>query len=66
MNDKPISLAKARKAKARVAARRQADANAIKFGQSKPLRNQQRQELNKTARALEAHKRVSPTDSEQS
>ncbi|MEM6390801.1 MAG: DUF4169 family protein [Pseudomonadota bacterium] len=55
MADRPISLSKARKAKARAAAKRQADANAVRFGRSKPARRAEEAETDRATRKLDGH-----------
>lgn len=57
MSDKPVNLAKFRKAKTREQAKRQADANAVKFGRPKALRDQQRRDTDKASRTLDGHRR---------
>lgn len=44
MAERPISLSKFRKAKARAERRAQADANAVKFGRSKAQKRAERQD----------------------
>ncbi|MGB0660264.1 MAG: DUF4169 family protein [Mangrovicoccus sp.] len=57
MADKPISLSKFRKARARSDARAKADANAVKFGRTKAEKAQEKAETETAKRQLEAHKR---------
>ena len=54
---KIVNLSKARKSRARDAARKQADANAIKFGRTKAEKSKDRAEADKTTRDLDGHKR---------
>ena len=54
---KVVSLSKARKSRARDAARREADANAVKFGRTKAEKTKDRAEAEKSARDLDGHKR---------
>ena len=56
----PVNLNKFRKAKARVAKRIQADANAVKFGRTKAQKNQQAQTTNTVVRLLDGHKLDAP------
>lgn len=62
MSDKPISLSKFRKGKARDSARKQADANAIKFGRSKADRLAHSQKTASTIRHMDAHRRENRND----
>lgn len=55
-----VNLNHARKAAARAAARRQADANAAKFGRSKAERNRETAEARQQAERLESHRRERP------
>ena len=55
--DPPINLNKARKARAKSEKRRQADANAVKFGRPKAERDKDAAEAAKTVRHLDGHKR---------
>lgn len=60
MSDTPISLSKFRKAKARRAAKQQADANAVKFGRPKPARAAEEQALSTQITHLDQHRREIP------
>ncbi|MEL7116107.1 MAG: DUF4169 family protein [Pseudomonadota bacterium] len=57
MAEKPISLSKHRKAKARAAKRAQADANAVKFGRTKAEDAHSRAEEDLAAKRLDQHRR---------
>lgn len=57
MNDKPVNLNKARKARARVKKRAQADENAAKFGRTKAQKAQDTAEVVAFGTKLDAHKR---------
>jgi phage protein D len=52
-----VSLNKAKKQAARKAARAGADANAVKFGQTKAERTLEKARAEKAARELDAHRR---------
>lgn len=54
---KVVNLNKARKARARDAARKHADANAVKFGRTKAEKAQDRADADKASRDLDGHKR---------
>lgn len=60
MTAKPISLSKARKDRARAAARRQADANSVKFGRSKAERAADEAQADQAARRLDSHRKDDP------
>ena len=53
----PANLNRVRKARARVAARKLADANAVKFGRSKAERSAAAEERARTDRTLDGAKR---------
>ncbi|MGZ9810544.1 DUF4169 family protein [Pseudoroseicyclus sp. H15] len=53
----PVSLSKARKAKAKADKRRQADENAVKFGRTKAERLADEARSAKEAARLDGHKR---------
>lgn len=53
----PINLNKARKARLRAEAKKQADANAAKFGRTKADKAKDRAEAEKSTRDLDGHKR---------
>ena len=53
----PVNLNKARKAKARDTARKQADANAVKFGRTKAEKEAARTQAFTYKRDLDGHKR---------
>ncbi|REC58516.1 DUF4169 family protein [Rhodosalinus sediminis] len=57
MADQPVNLNRARKARARIQAKRAADANAVRFGRSKAETAQARAEADRIARAIEGLKR---------
>ncbi len=57
MADTPINLNRARKARARDAARKAADANAAKFGRPKADRARDAAETARDTARLEAHRR---------
>lgn len=57
MADNPISLGKARKAKARAEARAQADENAVTFGRTKAQKARDKEEAARRARLLDGKKR---------
>ena len=52
----PINLNKARKAKARRDARKQADENAVKFGRTKAEKARDRSDADRATRELDQHK----------
>ncbi len=54
---KVVNLNKARKARARDAARKTADANAVKFGRTKAEKTRDRAKAEQDARDLDGHKR---------
>lgn len=54
---KIVSLNKARKSRARDAARKKADANAVKFGRTKAQKTMDEAASDKTNRDLDGHKR---------
>ncbi|MEM7720365.1 MAG: DUF4169 family protein [Pseudomonadota bacterium] len=54
---KIVNLGRVRKARARDAARTQADANALKFGRSKSEKAQDRDAQARSKRGLDDHKR---------
>ncbi len=54
---KIVNLNKARKSRARDAARKQADANAVKFGRTKAEKTRDRAEAEKASRDLDGQKR---------
>ncbi len=54
---KIVSLSKARKARTRDAARKEADTNAVKFGRTKAEKTQDRAEAEKAARDLDGKQR---------
>lgn len=56
MSDTPVNLNRFRKEKAREAARRQADANAVKFGRTKAERLGEALRNDKARAALDRHK----------
>ena len=56
MNDSPINLNRARKARARDAARKEADANAVKFGRTKAERLLAAARSEQARRVLDAHR----------
>lgn len=60
MSDGPINLNKARKARARVAKRAQADANAVAFGRTKAEKAADRGEASRMARDLDGKALASP------
>ncbi len=62
MADRPINLRRARKARARDAARAEADANAARHGQAKPVRRLAEARAEREARAHEAHRRERPAE----
>ncbi|WP_112309639.1 DUF4169 family protein [Pseudogemmobacter bohemicus] len=53
----PVNLNRFRKDRARAEKRAQADANAVKFGRSKAGRDSDKARTEKSARALEQHRR---------
>ncbi|MEM1361106.1 MAG: DUF4169 family protein [Pseudomonadota bacterium] len=57
MAEKPISLSKHRKARARAEKRAQADANAVKHGRSKAEKQRDRQHRLAEDRHLDGHRR---------
>lgn len=57
MTGKVVNLNRARKSRARDAARKTADANALKFGRSKGEKARDRAEAEKSDRNLDGHKR---------
>ncbi len=54
---KIVNLNKARKSRARDTARKQADANAVKFGRTKAEKAKDQAEAEKESRDLDGHKR---------
>ena len=54
---KPVNLNKARKSRARLEAKKQADANAVKFGRSKAAKARDQATTDKIHRALDGAKR---------
>jgi hypothetical protein len=54
---KVVSLSKARKSRARQAARKEADANAVKFGRNKAEKARDRAEAKQSASDLDGHRR---------
>ncbi|MBT8456270.1 MAG: DUF4169 family protein [Rhodobacteraceae bacterium] len=54
---KPVNLNKHRKAKARAEKRAEADANAVRYGQSKADKARDATQAEKAARHLDQHKR---------
>lgn len=54
---KPINLNQARKAKARAAQQRKAEANAVKFGRSKAQKSAEAAEAARVQRLFDAHKK---------
>lgn len=64
MKGKPISLAKARKARARTDKRAKADANAIKFARSPADRRREDAEAERREGHLDGHRRGGDTDGE--
>ena len=57
MNDKPVNLNKARKARDRVKKRAQADENAAKFGRTKAEKARDASEVIALSAKLDGHKR---------
>lgn len=57
MNDKPISLSKVRKARARSEAKRKADANSVKFGRTKAERSGEKARRGLAEKQLDAHRK---------
>ena len=57
MSGKVVSLSQARKAKVRADKKRQADANAVKFGRTKAEREAEEGEVARNTRDLDGHKR---------
>lgn len=57
MADRPVNLNRARKARARDEAKRQADANAVKFGRKKAERARDAAETAKADRDLDGHRK---------
>ena len=62
MTEKPISLNQRRKARDRADAKRQADANAVKFGRSKAERGRDEAENTRAVDFLEAHRKAPDPD----
>ncbi|OSP55565.1 DUF4169 family protein [Pseudoruegeria sp. SK021] len=60
MAEGPINLNRARKARARAAAKVQADSNAVKFGRSKVERNIDADKAARDAQHLDGHHRDRP------
>jgi len=60
----PTNLNRVRKARARAAAKRTADANAVKFGRTKAERGRDRAEAARAAREHDAHRRDTGRDGE--
>ena len=57
MSGKPVNLNRARKERMRAEARRQADANAVKFGRTKAEKRLDEARTDEAARKLDQHKR---------
>ena len=57
MTDRPVNLNRARKNKAKAEAKRQADANAVKFGRTKAERDADKLEAARKAKLLDGAKR---------
>ena len=60
MADKPISLSKARKARARAVAKRDADANAAKHGRTRAEREAATRNSAREQARLDGHEREDP------
>ena len=60
MKSSPVNLNKARKEKARDRAKKEADANAAKFGRSKEQRELQAKRAEKLRAAVESHRVEKP------
>ena len=60
MSDRPINLNRARKARARAAAKAQADENAVRFGLTKGERQAGKASAATLRARLEAHRRETP------
>ncbi|MEO8529929.1 MAG: DUF4169 family protein [Deltaproteobacteria bacterium] len=56
----PVNLNQIRKAKARDDAKKQADANAVKFGRTKAEKSAEQLEIGRKARLLDGAKRENP------
>jgi hypothetical protein len=63
--DTPINLNRARKARARDAARKTADANAVRFGRSKSERAAATTEADAFVRRLDGHRRDTSAEGEE-
>lgn len=57
MSGRLISLSKQRKARARAASRRKADANSVKFGRSKAVQKAEADDQQRLTRHLDAHRK---------
>ena len=57
MSGKPVNLNRARKERMRAEAKRQADANAVKFGRTKAEKRLDEARTDEAARKLDQHKR---------
>ena len=62
MTGKPVNLRRARKQKAREEARAEADANAARHGEAKPVRSLREVRDELEARRLEGHRRENVRD----
>lgn len=62
MAERPISLSKHRKARARAEKRATGDANAAKFGRSKAEKRAERQRQDRDATKLDGHRRDRDSD----
>ena len=62
MTGKPVNLRRARKQKAREEARAEADANAARHGEAKPVRSLREAQDELEARRLEGHRRENVRD----
>ncbi len=57
MSGKPVNLNRARKERMRAEAKRQADANAVKFGRTKAEKRLDEARTDEAARKLDQHRR---------
>ena len=62
MTAEPVNLRRARKRKARQQARAEADANAARHGEAKPVRSLREARVELEARRLEGHRRDDADD----
>ncbi|MFX0541135.1 DUF4169 family protein [Roseovarius sp. S4756] len=62
MSETPINLNRARKTRARVKAKAEADENAVRFGRTKAQKAVERADAERAKRSFEGHERADPED----